>query len=96
MAPPVRIRVKTTARFIPQGTAAPAALIAEFERWQGEQIGCVHEANGRDLGRCRIRSPFDPRVSYNLYSAFAILPRHQHRHLWQAEQVRDRLSGERR
>jgi hypothetical protein len=26
-------------------------------------------------------------VRYNLYSCFTILPRHQHRHLWQAERV---------
>lgn len=92
LSPPVRFRVKTTAPFVPQGVAAPGALIADFERWQGEQIACVHEANDRDLGRYRIRSPFDPRFTYNLYSALTILPRHQHRHLWQAEQVLNRLS----
>jgi len=26
-------------------------------------------------------------VRYNLYACFTILPRHQHRHLWQAERV---------
>jgi hypothetical protein len=93
VGPPVRLRVKTTARFIPQGIAPARALIAEFERWQRDLIACVHEANGRDLQGLRIRSPFDPRVAYNVYSALTILPRHQHRHLWQAEQVRDRLSS---
>jgi hypothetical protein len=32
-------------------------------------------------------SPFAPGVRYNLYSTLSILPRHQERHLWQAEQV---------
>jgi hypothetical protein len=32
-------------------------------------------------------SPFEARASYNLYAAFAILPVHARRHLWQAEQA---------
>jgi len=35
----------------------------------------------------RVTSPFNARVRYNLYACFTILPRHQHRHLWQAERV---------
>jgi hypothetical protein len=30
-------------------------------------------------------------LRYNLYSCFTILPSHQHRHIWQAEQVLERL-----
>jgi hypothetical protein len=93
VGPPVRLRIKTTARFIPQSIAPARRLIAEFERWQRDLIACVHEANGRDLHGLRVRSPFDPRIGYNVYSALTILPHHQHRHLWQAEQVRDRLSS---
>ena len=94
MGPPVRFRVKTGAPFVPQGFAPARDLIAEFERWQHEIIACVHEADRRDLQALRIRSPFDPRIGYNVYAALTILPRHQHRHLWQAEQVRDRLTSE--
>ena len=87
VGPPVRIRVKTTARFIPQGSTPAKTLIADFERWQRDQIACVHEAEGHDLNLLRIRSPFDPRVGYNAYACLTILPRHQHRHLWQAERA---------
>jgi hypothetical protein len=45
----------------------------------------VHEAEGLPLHRVKIVSPFNARVRYNLFSALSILPRHQHRHLWQAE-----------
>jgi hypothetical protein len=85
--PPVRVRVKTTAPFVPRGDELPAALIDEFSRLQAEQIACVREADGLPLGRVRITSPFDARLKYNLYACFTILPRHQHRHLWQAERV---------
>jgi len=87
LGPPLRMRVKTPAQFVPQSTASPAELVAEFDRWQAEQVGCVRQADGLPLSRLRIRSPFDPRVRYNVYAALTILPRHQHRHLWQAERV---------
>jgi DinB superfamily len=93
MAPPARIRLKTAAAFIPQGTAEAAELVAEFDRLQAEQVACVRSAEGLPLGDLWIRSPFDPRIRYNVYSALTILPRHQHRHLWQAERVRVTLEG---
>jgi hypothetical protein len=36
----------------------------------------------------RVRSPFTDRVTYDVYSALLLLPRHQHRHLQQAELAR--------
>lgn len=87
MAPPVRIRLKTGAAFVPEADAPVEATISDFERLQVQQIACVGRAQGLPLQKLRIRSPFDRRVRYNLYSALSLLPRHQHRHLWQAEQV---------
>jgi hypothetical protein len=85
--PPVRFRVKTTAGFVPMQTSSREELIAEFDRLQVDQITCVRNAEGYALDRARITSPFDARFRYNLYSCFTILPRHQHRHIWQAEQI---------
>jgi hypothetical protein len=85
--PPVRRRVKTTSTFIPSSDRPLPALMAEFDRLQEEQLRCVIEAEGLPLGRLWIRSPFDPRIRYNAYSCLTILPRHQQRHVWQAEQV---------
>jgi hypothetical protein len=85
--PPVRRRVKTTAAFVPRGQLPLTRLIAEFDRLQQVQVGLVGAADGLDLARLWIRSPFDPRIRYNAFSCLSILPRHQHRHLWQAEQV---------
>jgi hypothetical protein len=87
MAPPVRFRMRTAAEFVPSGNAAPAALRDQFARHQQAQIRCVEQGDGLALSRVRVASPFDPRARYNLYAALTILPRHQHRHLWQAEQV---------
>lgn len=88
MPPPVRIiRSSTTADFEPVSTASPAELVRRFGELQRAQLECVELADGLPLDRVWIASPFNQRVRYNLYSCFVILPRHQHRHLWQAEQA---------
>jgi hypothetical protein len=91
MGPPARVKMRTTAAFVPQGDRPAAELIAEFDRLQAEQIGWVALADGLPIHHVRIASPFNERVRYSLYSALTILPRHQHRHLWQAEGVARRL-----
>jgi hypothetical protein len=87
MGPPVRVRLKTIARFLPQSAAAPAVLVEEFDRLQTAQLDCLAQGDGLPLSHVRIKSPFNARLRYNLYACFTILPRHQHRHLWQAERV---------
>lgn len=89
--PPVRHRVRTTAPFVPTAAAPVPELVAEFDQWQTAQVACVTAADGLQLGRLRIVSPFDARLRYNAYACLTILPRHEHRHLWQAEQVWARL-----
>ena len=66
-------------------------LITEFGRLQEEQLTLTRDAAGLPIDRIKIASPFYVRPRYNLYAALTILPRHQHRHLWQAEQVWHRL-----
>jgi len=87
MGPPVRVRLKTIARFLPSSVAAPELLVQEFDRLQAAQLDCLAQADGLPLSHVRVTSPFNTRVRYNLFACFTILPRHQHRHLWQAERV---------
>ena len=79
--------VRTTPEFVPEGGLPKAQLIAEFERLQREQTGLLREADGRPINRVWVTSPFDQRLRYTLYSTFVILPRHQRRHVVQAERV---------
>ena len=87
MPPPVKTRYKTVAAFIPESVAPVPQLVAEFERLQAMQLALLGEADGRPLNGVKVTSPFSAKVRYNLYSCFSILPAHQHRHLWQAEQI---------
>lgn len=80
-------RFRTAAGFVPTAQAARDALVAEFDELQHQLIDLAREAEGKPLGRMRVVSPFDARASYNAYSALVVIPRHQHRHLDQAEDV---------
>jgi hypothetical protein len=84
---PGRFRTRTTVPFVPRAAGARSDLVVEFERLQAEQIACTEQADGLPLGRVAIASAFNPRIRYNLYACLTLLPRHQHRHLWQAEEA---------
>lgn len=87
MGPPVRFAIATPAAFLPAADLPPATLIQEFDRLQAAQIALLQAADGKPISEIDVASPFAPGKTYNLYSCFSILPRHQHRHLWQAEQI---------
>ena len=87
LEPPIRSRVKTAAPFVPKSVRAKAEAFGEFSSLQSKLIDLLHEADGLDLKKIRLISPFDKRVKYNLYSAFRIVVAHQRRHLWQAEKA---------
>ena len=67
-------------------------VLERFDYLQGELLVRIDRAEGLPLEQLRIASPFNARLKYNLYSAFRLLPVHQRRHLWQAEQVRAQLT----
>jgi hypothetical protein len=86
--PESRGRMQTTAAFLPSGTPPAAAMVAaDFERWQRKMLDLLSVADGLPIDRVEMTSPFNARMRYNLYAGFSVLPRHQHRHLQQAERV---------
>lgn len=93
LEPPIHQKVKTTAPFVPKAIRARADALREFTTLQQRLREILDASRGLDLRRVKIVSPFDKRVRYNVYSAFLIVTAHQRRHLWQAEQAIDALSG---
>jgi hypothetical protein len=87
LEPPIRSRVRTTARFVPRSVRAKSEALAEFSSFQAKLKTLLAEASELDLRRIKVVSPFDKRIRYNVYSAFMIITAHQRRHLWQAEQA---------
>jgi hypothetical protein len=87
MPPPVRfMRTRSKPGFVPTATLPPEQIRARFERIQDSLLALTAASDGLPIDRIRIVSPVDPRARYNLFAALGILARHQHRHLWQAEQ----------
>ncbi len=87
LEPPVRARVKTAAPFVPRAVRARADAMAEFGSLQTQLIDLLRAARGLAVAKMKVKSPFDSRLSYNVYSAFRIIAAHERRHLWQAEQA---------
>ncbi len=90
--PPVRVRVKTLAPFVPPRVDPMPEVLERFDYLQGELLQRLDRGNGLALDRQKVTSPFNARVKYNLYSTFRIITAHQRRHLWQAERVSAALS----
>lgn len=87
LAPSGGLRTRTVPAFEPSDDRPVEAIIADFERLQAEVIACISAANGLPIDRVKLVSPFTARVRYNLYAAVTLVPRHQHRHLLQAERA---------
>ena len=91
----LRVPIKTTEPFVPGGGQPKDTVLAEFDRLQDALVGSVEQAASLDITRRRIVSPFDPRITYNVYSALRLIPAHQRQHLRQAERVFQALSSAR-
>lgn len=81
------MKIKTIASMVPNAGTPREQMVAEFDRLQEEQMALVRQADGLPMSKVRIPSPFSTRMKYDAYSALTILPRHQHRHLDQAERA---------
>ncbi len=87
MRPSGGLKTAALPAFVPSAGRPVEDLVAEFERLQEELVSCVREAEGLPIERVTVVSPFDPRVKVNLYAALTLVPRHQHRHVLQAERA---------
>lgn len=89
MAPSGRVKTTTIPAFVPSGERSADSLMEDFDRLQAEIVASVREAADLPIDRVTVVSPFSSRVRYSLYSALTVIPRHQHRHLCQAERAAD-------
>ena len=87
MEPPVRMRNKTIAPFVPRAARPKFDAWAEFASVQSQLMYEALEANDVEFRAVRVTSIFDRRIHYTLYWAFRIIAAHERRHLWQAERA---------
>jgi hypothetical protein len=87
IAPANGFRTRTIKALVPAEDQDAHTVMAEFSAVQSEIIACVRAAEGLPIDRVTLRSPFDGRVTCNLYAALTLIPRHQERHALQAERA---------
>jgi hypothetical protein len=87
IAPSNRLRTRTIKAWVPAAGDSPETVMDDFARLQSEMIACVREADRLPIDRVTLRSPFNARLTCNLYAALTLIPRHQQRHVLQAERA---------
>ena len=88
LQPPARIKVRTTEKFEPAMIGLPEEILPRFLMLQEQLKESIGKADGLNLNKVIVISPFSKRVKYNLFSCFVLIITHQLRHLWQAENVK--------
>jgi hypothetical protein len=88
LEPPVKQRVRTSVWAVPRPEGTVETVERDYLESNAEVVERMRLAQGLDLGKARVRSPFMPLLRYSLGQAFGIIAAHGRRHLWQAEQVR--------
>jgi len=87
LEPPPRFRMPTTPAFEQIKTPPPEQVLSVFLTCQDELLAVIASARGLALDRVKIRSPFQEKMQYSVWSSFRISAAHHRRHLWQAERV---------
>jgi hypothetical protein len=94
--PSPRFKMKTPDAFVPPTIEPKDKVVGEYETLQRELIDILEGAADLALVKIRVVSPFNAKVKYNAYSAYRLIPNHQHRHLFQAERVLKTLATQSR
>lgn len=85
--PPVRMRVKAPATFIPRPQPDVAAALAAYLAQHAELHKLLLQADGLDLAAIRVVSPANDKIKLPVGAVIGILTAHARRHLWQARRA---------
>ena len=91
LEPPPRMKTKTIRPFEPLEVSDPLGLTDRFLETNATLDRLVARATGLATGAVKLTSPFNARVTYNLYAALRIVLVHARRHLWQARAAKAAL-----
>jgi len=91
LEPPYRMRGKTSPRAIPDRPRPPEPVLEEFTALNRQLMELLEDSSSVAMSNIRVTSPFNAKVTYNLYSTFHVVAAHERRHLWQAGKALDSL-----
>jgi hypothetical protein len=90
--PPPVIRLPAPRALTPLLTGSAAQVLSGFLESQQHMMGRIEAAKDLDLTRLRFASPLAAYVRMNLLEFLSVFNGHSRRHLWQAANVRHRIS----
>jgi hypothetical protein len=85
--PPPRIRFRAAHDLQPIAGRPRRAIMAAVRAYQVQYVDRLRQANGLDLARVWVASPFTKWLRFSLGSGFALMAAHERRHLWQVRQI---------
>jgi hypothetical protein len=93
LAPPVKVKVPAPSQIIPSSNLDSDKVLAAWLQTHKEIRQFATEAASVDLASLSMQNPFVKVLNVSLATALQILVTHEHRHLWQAGQVRRALEA---
>lgn len=88
MEPPVKTKMRAAKVIQPAPEVNKEPLLQEFRDWREQLRQRIVAADGLDLKKIKVQSPFLRLLWWDLGTAIQVMAAHDRRHLWQAEQVR--------
>lgn len=82
MEPPVTRGMRTFKRLEPPADLDRSEVMSEFRTTQEDMVASLREADGVDLGRAKLRSPFLKLLKMSVIEAYDFLAAHNRRHIW--------------
>jgi hypothetical protein len=82
MEPPVERGLKTFKQLQPPADMDRAGVMRDFRATQEDMVVSLRAADGVDLGRAKLRSPFLKLLTMPVIGAYEFLVAHNRRHIW--------------
>ncbi|MBA2257941.1 MAG: DinB family protein [Acidobacteria bacterium] len=89
--PPVKARLRAPQKVQPRPSRSRAEILGAYHAAHEEVRRLIADCAAIDTNRATFSNPFLPILKVRVSTALNVLPAHDRRHLWQAEQVEKEL-----
>lgn len=90
LEPPPKRKLPAPSKIVPALRGNRDELLEEFRRQHANVSELIRAFAGLDLGSIRFQNPFIPILRFTVGTGLLVIPAHERRHLWQAEQLRNK------
>lgn len=90
LEPPPKRKLPAPSKIVPAPRRNRDELLEEFRRQHANLSELIRAFADLDLGSIRFQNPFIPLLRFTVGTGLLVVPTHERRHIWQAEQLRTR------